>query len=340
MNAGVAPEYFGGGGYEAISLMEHSICVHEMAPIVQIYYIKGINFHAGGGKCIPPSRPRHPCRNGLVAENLLWYKRCHPHIVTLESTPICDLPLGSMPNLIHGYDFNSTVIAWIIDKTLVSWNQGSHPNIIARPMTYNWRIWNYTHIVKKFPLQDAWKVCGPNSDIMAKTYANFLDTVRYQLRPIWMSYTKYFWSWLLYKFASNQGWQSFFMSTVCRIESKSCKKVSTPQLYWNSTAQGFTYSWQDFLLSIITLMKILITSYHPTLRHKFPYVLPPWLLSIAVCKSYCRTHLQSWRHECFSDEQFGKSWAPNCLGIHRSQGLCGVPKKKDTIISWHMQEHV
>ena len=40
------------GGYDVMSSMECSVCVHKMTHIVEIYYIESVNFHAGGG--IPP----------------------------------------------------------------------------------------------------------------------------------------------------------------------------------------------------------------------------------------------------------------------------------------------
>ena len=37
--------------------MERSIRVREMTRVIQIYYIKRVNFHAGGGDASPPSPP-------------------------------------------------------------------------------------------------------------------------------------------------------------------------------------------------------------------------------------------------------------------------------------------
>ena len=54
---GMAPENFGGGGLSRLSSMERSIRVREMARVIQIYYIKHINFHAGGPPIPPWSRP-------------------------------------------------------------------------------------------------------------------------------------------------------------------------------------------------------------------------------------------------------------------------------------------
>ena len=53
----MAPERFG-GGYDAISSMERSIHVRETTHVIQIYYVKNVNFHGGEGGCIlPPSPP-------------------------------------------------------------------------------------------------------------------------------------------------------------------------------------------------------------------------------------------------------------------------------------------
>ena len=60
LHSGMAPDRFG-GGYDAISSMESSIHVHETTHVVQIYYVKSVHFHAGGG--MHPSIPLEPSLN-------------------------------------------------------------------------------------------------------------------------------------------------------------------------------------------------------------------------------------------------------------------------------------
>ena len=62
--SGMAPESFG-GGYDAISSMEHSIDVCETTHVIQIYYAKNINFHgcegdASRGDAFPHPPWSHP----------------------------------------------------------------------------------------------------------------------------------------------------------------------------------------------------------------------------------------------------------------------------------------
>ena len=56
-HAGVAPENFGGGVWTRLSSLGRSIRVREVTRVVQIYYVKSVNFQAGGGGCIPPIPP-------------------------------------------------------------------------------------------------------------------------------------------------------------------------------------------------------------------------------------------------------------------------------------------
>ena len=54
---GTAPENFGWGGMTRLSSMERSIRVREIVCVIQIYYIKHMNFHAGGGDASPHPPP-------------------------------------------------------------------------------------------------------------------------------------------------------------------------------------------------------------------------------------------------------------------------------------------
>ena len=57
VGAGVAPENFGGGVWTRLSSLGCRICMREVKHVVPIYYIKSVNFHTGGGGCIPPIPP-------------------------------------------------------------------------------------------------------------------------------------------------------------------------------------------------------------------------------------------------------------------------------------------